>query len=238
MKIHKGMMNLEIVDLLRAVAAAYKIADSSNNKFRIIAYECAADAVEHLSSEAKDLWDDGKLQLVSGIGPNISQHLGEIFETGKSNHFDDCIKGMHPAVFELIKVQGIGPKTAFRLANELKISTKEPLTDLEKKAKNGLVSKLEGFGEDSEKAILKSLEELKGRDVRLLLPYAEKIARDLINYLKEEESVERSDALGSLRRKASTVGDVDIAVSSNEAGKVIEHFCAYPRKIRVFDRGD
>src|SRR3989344_2524254 len=99
MKIHKGMTNLEIADLLEAVAAAYKVKGVNNNKFRIIAYERAADAVEHLSSEAKDLWDDGKLEDVAGIGESISQHLNEIFKTGKSKHFNSVMKGLSPAIF-------------------------------------------------------------------------------------------------------------------------------------------
>ena len=71
----KIVTNTELAELLRDVAAAYKIADDQKNKFRIIAYERAADAVEHLSSEAKDLWDEGKLTEVSGIGPAIASHF-------------------------------------------------------------------------------------------------------------------------------------------------------------------
>ena len=51
----KDMDNIQIASLLRDIAACYQIANEDKNKFRIIAYERAADAVEHLSSEAKDL---------------------------------------------------------------------------------------------------------------------------------------------------------------------------------------
>ena len=232
------MTNLEIAELLDAIAASYKLKDEVKNRFRIIAYQRAADAVEHLSSEAKDLWDDNKLSEVAGIGKSIDGHLDEIFRTGKSKHFEKVMKSLPPAMFELMKVPGIGAKTAFKLVKELKISKRAPLLELEKAAKAGKIEKIEGMGEDSQEAILKSIKEVKGRTVRLLLPYAMKIAQDLIEWLKESRDVKRADALGSLRRKASTVGDVDIAVATNEPSKVIEHFTKYPKTSRVLEKGD
>src|SRR3989344_3900241 len=126
----KGMTNVDIAELLRAVAAAYQIKGDSKNRFKIIAYERAADAIEHLSSEAKDLWDDRKLEDVAGIGKSISKHLSEIFSKGSSKHFDEVMAGINPAAFELIKIAGIGPKSAYRLSDELKINTKNPIQQL------------------------------------------------------------------------------------------------------------
>ena len=84
---HKNINNIELSNLLRNVAAAYKIDNEAKNKFKIVAYERAADAIEHLSSEVKDIWDEGKLEEVPGIGKSIADHLDEIFKTGKSRHF-------------------------------------------------------------------------------------------------------------------------------------------------------
>jgi len=157
------MTNLEIAELLRAVAASYKLKDDKKNFFKIAAYERAADAVEHATSELKDLWDDGKLEDVPGIGPSMAEHLGELFKTGKSKHFEEVMKGLPPSMFELMKVPGIGAKTGYRLAKELGVKS---LGDLEKAAKQGKVSKLEGFGEESQSDILRSIEETKGRTRR------------------------------------------------------------------------
>src|SRR3990172_11669745 len=240
MKIHKGMTNLEIADLLEAVAAAYKVKGVNNNKFRIIAYERAADAVEHLSSEAKDLWDDGKLEDVAGIGESIAEHLDEIFSTGKSYHFEEVMQGLPPSMFELMRVPGIGAKTAFSLSSKFKskISVSDPIGSLEKLAKRGEIAKLTGMGEDSQNSILKSIKEIKGRTIRLLLPYAAQIAQELIDWLKKSNDVIRADALGSVRRKASTVGDVDVAAATNNPKRVIDHFTKYPRATRILERGE
>ena len=86
------LTNLEIAELLRDVAASYQFKDQVKYRFQIIAYERAADAVEHATSELKDLWDDKKLEEVPGIGPGIAEHLDELFQTGKSKHFEDLMK--------------------------------------------------------------------------------------------------------------------------------------------------
>src|SRR3972149_8660199 len=116
MNLSKNMANLQIAELLRAIAAAYQLKDAAKNKFRIIAYQRAADAVEHLSSEVKDVWDEGKLDDIPGIGESLASHLDEIFKTGRSKHFNALMKGLPPKMFELLPVPGIGPKTAFKLA--------------------------------------------------------------------------------------------------------------------------
>jgi DNA polymerase (family 10) len=239
MKIHKGMTNLEIAELLRAVAASYQLKDEDKNRFRIIAYNRAADAIEHLSSETKDLWDDGKLEEVAGIGKSIAEHLDEIFKTGKSKHFEKVMKGFPPAIFELMKVSGIGVKTAFKLSKQLGIKeAKGAMKKLEKAIREGKVSGIEGFGEQSQVAIEKSIKEVRGKKRRLLLPYALSIAEEVIEWMKKEKSVKEADPLGSLRRKASTIGDIDIAVATSDSQKTIEHFTRYSKKQRILEKGD
>ncbi|MFC1649177.1 helix-hairpin-helix domain-containing protein [Patescibacteria group bacterium] len=238
MKIHKSMTNMEIVDLLRSVSAAYQISEGNKARFKIIAYGRAADAVEHLSSEAKDLWDEGKLESVSGIGPSIASHLDEIFRTGKSKHFKKVMDGIPPATFEIIKISGIGPKTAQKLTKEFKISDDKPLGDLRKLAESGKIAELEGFGRDSAEAIVVSIDDSENREIRLLLPYAEQIGKEIVDWMSKSKSVKKIEVLGSLRRRASTIGDVDFAVASDKPHEAIVHFCNYPKKVRVLEKGD
>ena len=236
----RDMTNTQIAELLRAIAASYQLEDESKNRFRIIAYQRAADAVEHASSELKDIWDEKKLDEVPGIGKSIAKHLGELFETGKSKHFEELTKKYPSQMFDLMQIPGVGAKTAYKLvrAFELKISEKNPVEDLEKLAKQGKIAKLEGFGEESQKDILSAIKEVKGRTKRHLLPYASKIANDLVEWLVKDNSVEKANPLGSLRRRASTVGDIDIAVASEDPRRVIDHFVKYPNTQRVLEKGN
>ncbi len=233
------MDNQEIAELFRAVAAAYELKNRPQDRFRKIAYENAADAVEKLGTEAKDLWDDGKLESVSGIGPALAKYLGEIFQTGSAKHFKAIFKPLPPGMFELLLLSGIGPKKAYRLAREFKLPAKDPLTKLEKYAKQGKIATLEGFGEESEKDILRAILQFRQRTKnRMLLSLAYEIADQIISWLKSSSEVLEIVPLGSLRRKASTIGDIDLGASTIEPKKVIEHFLRYPGKKRILEQGD
>lgn len=229
------MTNIEIAELLRDVAAAYQLEDDKKNRFKIIAYQRAADAVEHATSELKDLWDEGKLKEVPGIGESIADHLNELFKTGKSKHFDEVMKGLDPFMFELMKIPGIGVKTANKLVKELGIKS---FPSLKKAISSGKIATLPGFGEESQSSISKSLSDFEKRPpARHLFPYAAEIAGEVISWLSKNKDVVKVDPLGSLRRKAATIGDIDISVASNNPESVVKHFVSYPKASRVLEKG-
>ena len=230
----KLLNNLEIAELLRDVAAAYQLKNQNVNRFKIIAYERAADAVEHATSELKDVWDNGKLDEIPGVGPSIAAHLSEIFETGKSKHFDELMKDLPKSMFEFMKVPGIGPKTAYKLAHDLGLKS---MADLEDAAKKGKIAKLEGFGEQSQKDILLSINQTRKRIKRHLMPYAAEIGGRVLSYLKANKIIVKADTLGSLRRKVSTIGDIDLAVASDKPAEALDYFTKFPDTQRVLEKG-
>ncbi len=231
--------NLQIAELLRDLAAALQIKDPKKNKFRIIAYENAATSVEHLSSEVKDMWDEGKLTDIPGIGQSLQDNLDEFFKKGRSKHFDDILSGIPKAVFELMKVQGVGPKTAFKLVKKFGITDTNSRAQLVDIAKAGKIRNLEGFGEKSEAEILKSLTDFKeDKDKRILFSYAVGKATEIIDWMQKDKNVKRIDVLGSLRRKMATVGDVDLSVVTNNSEEVLSHFVSYPHTNRVLEKGE
>lgn len=233
------MTNLEIAELLRKVAAAYQILNE--NRFKIIAYDRAADSIEHLTSDAKDLWDDDKLKDVPGIGFAIAQHLDELFRTGKVKHFDEVMSKVPHGVFQLLLIPGIGPKKAYKLVKELNIkdSTKDVVAALESAAIAHKIAPIEGFGEKSEQDILEAINIYKKGQIkenRMSLPIADGIAQDVISHLKKIKLFEKVDFLGSLRRQVSTIGDIDIAVATNHPTEVIDHFIKYPHQ-KIVEQG-
>lgn len=231
------MNNSQIVHLLRSISAAYEV--KKKNRFKIIAYDRAASAVDHATSELKDLWDEGKLKDIPGIGEGIASHFDELFRTGKVKHFEEILKDLPPAMFELIKVPGIGPKSAFKICQKLKIKNeKGALENLRKAALVGKIRVIEGFGKQSEKEIIEGLGEFGRKTKRLLLPFASQIADDILEYLSKCPQVIKAYPLGSLRRGCATVGDVDIAVASRNTQKVIDWFVKYPKKTRLVEAGE
>lgn len=227
MKINREMNNWEIANLLEKVAAALEI--KGKNSFKIAAYEKAADVIKQTDVEIKNLWQQNKLQEISGIGINIAKHLNELFKKGKVIYFEKIFQNLPRAMFELLNIPGIGPKTAYKFCNELKIkNAKTAIDQLEKAAKKGKIKKIEGFGEQSEKDILEGIKQYKNRDERMLFPFAWELSEKIITYLKKDEKNLRVDPLGSLRRKNATVGDIDLAVATNKPQEIIKKFIKFP----------
>src|SRR5687767_5894703 len=211
-----NLSNIGVSRLLRHVAAVYLI--TKENTFKTTAYQKAADAVEQLDREIKDVWEEGKLDDIPGLGASIQSHLDELFTKGHSKHFDAIFKKVPEAVFELMKVPQIGPLTAYKLSKELHIKRAQSAhEELKKAAKEGKIAKIPTFGEKSQNEILESLEfhkktsHVTSSGKRMPLPYADGIAQEIIAYLKKLAFVGRVEALGSLRRQVSTIGDIDIA---------------------------
>ncbi len=236
------MTNTEIVRLLRNVAAAYSIKDEKKFRFQIIAYQNAADMIDHSLNELSDLFKENKLDMLSGIGSSIKSHLKELFSHGKVVHFEEVLQSIPEAVFPLLDIPGFGPKKAYKLVSKFKLSNSETVIfDLEKIAEEGKIAGLEGFGEKSQQAILQSIQEYslgKTKASRMVLPYANELAKRIVSYLVTSKYVLKAYPLGSLRRKTATIGDIDIAIASNEPEKVLDNFTAYPGKERLIERGD
>lgn len=233
------MNNQEIAVLLRAVAAALAVKEA--NSFRITAYNRAASSIEHAASEARDLWEDKKLTSLPGVGENIAQRLDSLFKTGKVKHFEKIMAGLPEAMFEFLDIPEIGPKTALRLCKKLGITKAHSgLKRLEAAAKDGEIRSIEGFGEESERNILEAIGEFKRRPKkrRMPLPFAQELARKIIDHLKRCPEAREIYPLGSLRRKMPTIGDIDLAVATTSPERVIKHFISFKDKRKVLEEGE
>lgn len=230
------MRNKEVARLLEAMAAAFEV--KGEDFFRVRAYRNAAASIEHLGGELKDVWDQGKLEEIPGVGPGLAQHLDELLTTGRVRHFEQEIRGLPEGMFVLLGLEGVGAKTAYRLAQEFGLDkAKTALGKLEKALLAGRVRELEGFGEKSEAELLNVLRAVGEDKERLLLPEAEKLAGELVEYLKNSEAVEKVEVLGSLRRRAATVGDIDLAVMTEKPTELAEYLLKFGDIRKVLSSG-
>ncbi len=236
----KNFTNQQIAHLLKSISAAYQIKGES--LFKIMAYDRAATAIEHLTSEVKDYWDNNNLDSIPGIGASIAQHLDELFKTGKVKHFEEVLKGLPPAVFELIKISGIGPKTAFKLCRYLKIwDKKNAFKKIKQAAESQKIRHLPGFGEESEKKILEAIykTEIKKKEKqRMLLPYANNQAEVIEKYAKINPLILEIKPLGSLRRHCATVGDIDFAVKTKKPETALNYLLEFPQIKKIINKGN
>jgi len=232
--------NQELAQTLGNVAAVYEIMGESF--FKIRAYKNAADAVEQSNEEIKDIWEKGALQKVPGIGASIAQHIDEIFKTGKSRHIEMVLAKAPVTVYKLLELPGVGPKTAGRLAFELKLSNPKTLfADLKLAADNNLIAGLEGFGQKSQDEIIESIKRFKKtskQEKRVLTSDALALADRFVEYMSSCHELSEIQALGSLRRQKTTVGDLDFAVVTDIPGKVVEHFTSWGEVQKILAAGE
>src|SRR3989344_586654 len=155
---NKILTNKEVSELLRDISAVYQVKGA--NPFQVRAYDLAADSIEHATSELKDVWEEGQLDQISGIGDHMHKYLDELFRTGRVKHFEKILSGVPEEMFQFLKIPGVGSKTAFKLAQAGVVS----IEDLENRIKAGWLLK-KGFSEKNLQNILRGIERSEERRV-------------------------------------------------------------------------
>jgi len=232
----RNFSNSDIAKLLKNIAVAYEL--KNKNSFKIRAYQKAASTIKHTNEDLKNLWQKNKLTSLPGIGKSIAEHLDELFRTGKVKHFNRILKPFPQAMFVLIEIPGIGPKTAIKFCQQFNL--KNPATavkQLEKLIKKKKIGSLEGFGQESAKNIQENISRFKQKTSRILLPQALTLSQQIIDYLKQSPDILQIEPLGSLRRQVDTIGDIDIAVVTKQPQKALEHLLKYSQIKKIINQG-
>jgi len=220
----------------RVAALFYEVSELlriKGEKFKPQAYAKAAHAIETLREDVADVSRQGKLEEIPGVGTHLSAKIEEIITTGRLEYLENLQKELPAGVQELADLEGIGPKKALILNRELGITTR---AGLEEAAKAGRIRDLPGFGELSEKNILRSIG-AKGKSVRFLLGEVLPVAQDIVRQIAALPQTRQVSLAGSLRRRKETIGDVDILATSPEPARVMDIFCSLPSVDRVLVRG-
>jgi DNA polymerase (family 10) len=204
------------------------------DRFRSRAFNTAAQRIVSLTEDVRKIRDRGELQEIPGVGKGIAAVIEEILETGESKVLEELEASLPPGIREMMRLEGIGPKTAVRLQKALGIAS---IGDLEKAAKGGEIRGLKGFGEKTEANILEAIEELRSRQDRFLLGAVLHIIEEIKSYMAESDAVLAVEVAGSARRRRDTVGDLDVLVSSLSPEAVSERFVSMPPVARILSHG-
>ncbi len=231
------LSNRDVAAILANVSDMLQILDA--NRFRIIAFQNAAEAIRTLGQDINTLYAEGKLQTIPGVGKGIADALDELLSTGGVAEFDALREQAPAGVVEMIHIPDVGPKTAKRLWQELGITS---VDELRAAAEAGQIRDLKGFGAKSEQKILKGIELAARRgDERTPLGEARPMALRLVEQLTAAlpaEALTRIEVAGSLRRWRETIGDMDILALSPQPQDVIAAFEALPQVSDVAGSGD
>src|SRR6266849_2293367 len=184
------------------------------DSFRIRSYRNAAQAIENHPQQIKDIIVEPKQVLaISGIGKGMLANLQELFKEGRLSVHTDLLNKYHPSMLQLLKIQGLGPKTIALIWSAYQVSD---VDGVEKLAREGKIRELPRMGEKHEQKLLKAIEDYRRIGGRFLIDAAETEAAKLTEYLSKFTGFEKITPAGSLRRGRETVGDLDILVTVPE----------------------
>ncbi len=195
--------NQQIAEQLNLMADLLEI--RGENVFKVRAFSRAADIIDRYGSPIASI-DEQNLAEIPGIGKNIARKIREIVDTGTFRELEETKSGIPDSLIELLKLEGIGPKTVATLWNKLSVQS---IDDLEREARQHRIRALRGFGEKKEESFLKAIaiyREQAGRMTRLE-------ADAVVDRVRPAFSPGTFEIAGSYRRGKSTVGDIDVVTT-------------------------
>lgn len=228
--------NRKVAQMLERVAAVFRVREGAS--FRAKAYENAAAAIDNLTEPVDQLWKQGKINDIPGIGEKMQTHLNEYFKTGHVRHFDSQFKKVPVGMFALMEIRNIGPITAYKIAKKFRLNDEKTAEkELKILLKENKLTKIPSFKEKSIARLKKSLKYQQAGTGRELLSKALPIALEYINYLKKSPDIFDVEPLGSLRRRLPTVGDIDLAVNTPNPDEALKFILNYPQIESVISKG-
>ena len=226
--------NAEAAEIFRTIA---DLLDLLGEKFKPEAYRRAARSIESLTEDLAEVAARGELRSIPGVGEAIAEKTEEYLRTGTVPYYERLKREVPPGLIELMRLPGLGPKTARRFWVELGVEGPAELRDA---VAAGRLNGLKGFGAkkiDQLRAALAAPAAGAGparRPIEEVYP----VALGLVRAIREGAVVDRVEVAGSFRRARETVGDLDLLVTSKDPTTVFETFSALPLVAEVKMRGE
>lgn len=217
------MENAEIARILGEIADLLEL--TGGNAFKVRAYRRAAQAADVHPGSLAEACRQGTLSELPGIGEGIAGKIAELVETGECREHARLAAQVPPGVLEMLRVEGLGPKTVSGIWRGLGVVD---LAGLEDACRTGRILEVPRVGETRAAAILAAIGRHRARAGRMPLHRALELAEAMLGRLRKVPGVERAEAAGSLRRRKETVGDLDLLVASRDAGAVVRAFTRLP----------
>jgi DNA polymerase (family 10) len=227
------MKNLEIAQIFDRMADILEF--KGENRFKVNAYRRASRVIGSIADDIEDLYREGRLMEIPGVGSGIAEKIAEYLDTGKMGKYEEALEGVGEGLIRLIEIPGIGPSTLRMVYEELGI---KDIQGLEKAATEGKLRELKGMGEKKEENILRGIRLFKESQKRIPIGIALPLVKEIIDSLKKKTGLEEIEPAGSLRRMKETVGDIDILAAGSHGREIISSFVTLPLVKEVLASGE
>ncbi|HSM87864.1 MAG TPA: DNA polymerase/3'-5' exonuclease PolX [Candidatus Limnocylindrales bacterium] len=210
------------------------LALKGKDRFRVLAYQKAAQSIRDLEQDLSSRAEKGKLEEIPGIGKDLAGKIAEALETGHIRQCERECRNVPDSLLTLFEVRGLGPKTIALLHRSYKVCD---VDDLRRLLASGKLSRRAGFGEKKITAMAEALESWTASHKRMLLGLALPQAEGLLEEIRNIKLVGRAALAGSLRRGRETIGDVDLLVTSEDSAQALKEIGRLPQVTRVIAMG-
>jgi len=194
------------------------------NTFKIRAYRNGSEIVQSFDGDIVQRARENDLKGIKGIGEALQQKLHELASSGLLAFHQNLRNEFPEGLFELLELQGLGPRKVRALYEELSVSS---LGGLKRACQSGQVSELPGFGKKSEEKILGAIEAHERFSGYYLLAEVAPDAERILGILRQHPDVSRAEIAGSYRRGSETVHDLDFLVATPEPAAITDFFTTF-----------
>jgi len=227
------MRTEQIADILDDMGSLLEI--KGENPFKCRAYHNAADSLRGVVGDLSTMVADGSLTELPGIGTSTFAKIAQLATSGHCTEFEALRCEVPPSLLDLLRIPGLGAKRIKALRDSLDI---QGVADLRKAAEAGKIAEIKGFGAKTQTKILEGLEFLDKAGSRMLQSTARRLAAPMLAAAIDQREVIRASLCGSLRRRAETIGDLDILVATDHPRQVLAAMAERPEVVAILAHGD
>lgn len=227
------MINQELSSIFEDLADMEEI---EGNRWESLAYRKVSVSISLLSEDIINIYKNGELRNIEGVGSAIEKKIIEYIESGKVQKHEELKEKYRIDFVTLRKIQGLGPKKMASLYSFLGIRNLDDLLEAIRKDK---VSTVPGFGKKSQESLNKSIEIFlsTGADRRPLALCYDYIEL-LLDKLRRSNNFTQVQLAGSARRMKETIGDIDILASSSDPASAADFFVSLDEVKYVIAKGE
>jgi len=224
----------EIVEILEEIGIILEL--QGENPFKSRAYTNAARLIETMNEDTIVLVREGRIGDIKGIGEAISAKLTILVNEGRLPYYENLKASLPAGLFEMLRIPGLGPKKVNAIYQKLGISS---LAELEYACNENRLRDLPGFGQKSQDKILDGIRMRKQYQERFHLPFAQREAEAIADFVKKHPAILRIQIAGSLRRFRETIKDIDLVASckNEDRDAIMNHFVSYPDASDILGHG-
>jgi len=147
------MTNAEVAEKLRDLRDFLIIAGYEES--HATRYTQIARYIEKLGEPIEDIQREHRLTDIPGVGKLVAQYIREIMVDGVSSKQKEWEQQAPITVLELVRIPGLGPKTARRLFQEFGI---DGLAELRRADEAGILATVQGVGPKLLEAIREAIQ--------------------------------------------------------------------------------